>query len=167
MKPGLVDIDIVELVTRADFVGTFTRRGVLSRLGAALVACMAISGMRSPTVDAKRKKKKQKKADDKPLKTSDWDGFWHTRLSSGVSGTANLSYDTSIDLLFGTYSNSVGNGDFRCYPVTDANPFSCFGPWYQTDGSSGYLTMELEDAGHWYGTFSVDGGDSGTWSGVR
>ena len=166
MKSGSVDIDSADLVTRTDFAAPITRRGVLARLGTALAGCIAKSGMRSPTVDAKRKKKKQKKADAKPLKPSDWNGFWNTRLSNGVSGTANLSYDTSIDLLFGTYSNSVGNGDFRCYPVTDANPFSCLGPWYQTDGSSGYLTMELEDAEHWFGTYQIDG-DSGTWSGVR
>ena len=128
---------------------------------------MLALGVRPGTVDAKRKKKKQKKTAEKPLKPSDWDGFWHTRLSNGVSGTANLSYDTSIDLLFGTYSNSVGNGDFRCYPVVDANPFSCTGPYYQNDGSSGFITMDLEDAEHWYGTYQITGGSSGTWSGLR
>jgi hypothetical protein len=165
MKPGLVDSEVAGAMTEGDFAAPLTRRKILGRLSAALAGSAIVFGLHSGAADARRKKKKQKKAVDKPLKPSDWDGFWNTRLSNGVSGTANLSYEDQV--IFGTYSNSVGNGDFRCYTITDANPFSCQGPWYQTDGSTGFLSMELEDAEHWSGTYQIQGGDSGTWSGAR
>jgi hypothetical protein len=100
------------------------------------------------------------------LKASDWDGFWNTLLSNGVRGTVNLSYDTSIDILYGTYGNSVGNGELRCYADAGA-PLDCFGRYDQTDGSGGNISMTLQDAEHWYGTYQIDGGESGTWSGAR
>src|SRR4051812_19657522 len=99
MKPYSIDREVARFETSADVYGLITRRGVFGRLSAVLAGNLVALGLLSGAVEAKRKKKKQKKNVEKPLKPSDWDGFWNTRLSNGVSGTANLSYDTSIDLL--------------------------------------------------------------------
>jgi hypothetical protein len=165
MPRSATPLPIVTAPASSHLSAAITRRGILGRWGVLLGG--ALLGIQSAAVEAKRKKKKKaKKPRSTTLKTSDWNGVWTTRLSNGVSGSATLSYDTSIDLLYGTYRNSVGNGEFRCYPDTGA-PFDCQGPYYQTDGSTGYISMSLQDAEHWYGTYQIDGGESGTWSGVR
>lgn len=139
-----------------------TRRKLLCRLGALFGGGIAI-GVQPFAVDARRKKRKKK---SKALKPRAWDGSWNTRLSSGVNGSVNLAYDTSIDILYGTYSNSVGNGELRCYAERE-DPLSCAGRYDQTDGSGGFITMNLTSAKRWSGTYQIDGGEGGTWSGVR
>lgn len=140
-----------------------TRRRLVHRLGGLLGGVVAI-GAQPFASNAKRRKRKKKK--QQSLKAHDWDGFWTTRLSSGVSGSVNLSYDTTLDILYGTYSNSVGNGELRCY-AERADPFSCAGRYDQTDGSGGQISMNLTSEKRWDGTYQIDDGEGGTWSGVR
>ena len=121
---------------------------------------------RSLGADAKRKKKKKKRqqGSGKNLKFSDWNDVWFTELDNGVTGIATFE-GADQNGLYGTYENEVGSGTLRCYMQGDVKA-PCHGFYTQySDGTSGSITMTLHDKNHWSGTYQIDGGSNGTWSG--
>jgi hypothetical protein len=148
-----------------------SRRGMLGRLGLALGG-LASLGVGVPDVDAKRKKKRRKKqGSPQPARPSDWTGKWSTKLSNGVKGTANFTYDGAFSVVTGTYSNSVGSGTLTCEvseSIFDPGEFQCSGDYQQVGGETGIFIITLSDRNHWSGSYSIYGTDyHGSWSGVR
>lgn len=146
-----------------------SRRAVIGRLGLVLGGVIGL-GVNAPDLQARRKKKR-KQTEAKPAKPSDWTGRWSTKLSNGVSGSANFTYDSALRLVRGTYSNSVGSGTLNCEvseSIFDAGEYVCSGDYQQEGGETGAFIITLSDSNHWSGTYYIDGsGYTGSWRGVR
>ena len=139
------------------------RRSVISR---GLLAAVAALGIGPAVASAKKKRKKKR---DPNLKLSDWYGTWNTRLSNGTPGTAKFIKDVTGGCCDGTYTNDVGSGLFRCYPDPGGKNTDLGCRYEQTEGPAeeGSFYIDLTNKDHWQGSYEVDGGGSGTWSGDR
>ena len=151
---------VVRFTDRSD-PASVTRRGLFGRLAQAAGVGAIIYGAAQGDLVAKKRKNRGKQP-----KISDWYGTWSTRLSNGVQGTATFKKDILGKCCDGTYENTVGSGTFRCY-TGSGNETDLGCRWDQDDGSSGDFVIDLTDEDHWKGSYRIDGGNRGTWSGVR
>lgn len=148
-----------------------TRRDLLGRVGLLAATVLTAFGLWSDPLVAKKKKKSKgknkKKQKDDPLNAEDWLGSWNTTLSNGVKGIATFSeFDPFSVTLAGTYTNSVGSGQFNCAFGGDFGAsLHCI--YEQGDGETGGFSISLTGKNNWFGSYFIDGGGSGTWAGVR